>query len=73
MQDFVRGFRIAVIGLVLAGLGASWWWHVTWLFVLTLVFGGEEILESTVHLAILRWKPKMGTPKSAVLRRTTAA
>ena len=57
MQDFVRGFRIAVIGLVLAGLGASWWWHVTWLFVLSLVFGGEEILESTVHLAILRWRP----------------
>ncbi len=73
MQDFVRGFRIAVIGLVLAGLGAAWWWHVTWLFVLSLVFGGEEILESTVHLAILRWKPKVGTQKSAVLRRATAA
>ena len=73
MQDFVRGFRFAVIGLVLAGLGAAWWWHVKWLFVLSLVFGGEEILESTVHLAILRWKPKVGTQKSAALRRTTGA
>ncbi len=63
MQDFVRGFRFAVIGLVLAGLGAAWWWHVTWLFVLSLVFGGEEILESTVHLAILRWRPSpLGMP-----------
>lgn len=73
IQDFVRGFRIAVIGLVLVGLGAAWWWHVTWLFVLSLVFGGEEIVESTVHLAILRWKPKVGIQKTAVLPRTTAA
>ena len=57
MQTFVVGFRTAVVGLVLAGLGASWWWHQTWLFVLSLVFGGEEILESTTHLAILRWTP----------------
>ena len=61
MQTFVIGFRIAVFGLVLAGLGASWWWHQTWLFVLSLVFGGEEILESTAHLAILRWKPGRAT------------
>ena len=58
MQTFVQGFRIAVIGITVVGLGISWNWHVTWLFVLSLVFGGEEILESTVHLAILRWKPR---------------
>ena len=58
MQMFVKGFRIAVIGAVLAGLGAAWNWDLTWLFVLSLVFGGEELVESTVHLAILRWKPK---------------
>ena len=45
------GFRIAVIGLALAGLGASWNWHILWLFVLSAVFGGEELIESTVHMA----------------------
>ena len=73
VQTFVQGFRIAVIGATLAGLGASWNWHLTWLLVLSLVIGGEEVLESTTHLAILRWKPNVGTQKLAVLRRTTAA
>ena len=40
METFVQGFRIAVIGAALAGLGASWNWHLTWLLVLSLVFGG---------------------------------
>lgn len=71
MQTFVMGFRIAVVGLVLSGLGASWWWPLTWLFVLSLVFGGEEILESTTHLAILRWKP--GKAASSHRNRVPAA
>ena len=57
MIGFVTGFRLAVIGLTLVGLAASWNWHITWLFVLAVVFGAEEILESTTHLAILRWRP----------------
>ncbi len=57
MIGFVTGFRIAVVGVTLVGLGVSWNWHITWLFVLAVVFGAEEILESTTHLAILRWKP----------------
>ena len=57
MIGFVTGFRVAVIGVTLVGLAVSWNWHITWLFVLSVVFGAEEILESTTHLAILRWKP----------------
>ena len=57
MVTVIRGFRFAVIGVALAGLGASWNWHITWLFVLALVFGGEEVLESSVHLLILRRRP----------------
>ena len=57
MIGFVTGFRIAAAGVTLAGLAVSWNWHVTWLLVLSVVFGAEEILESTTHLAILRWKP----------------
>lgn len=54
MYRFVVGFRIAVIGVTMVGLGVAWNWDVLWLFVLSLVFGGEELLESTVHLSILR-------------------
>ena len=57
MVTVIRGFRITVIGVSLAGLGASWTWHIMWLFVLSLVFGGEEVLESSVHLFILRRRP----------------
>ena len=69
MQTFVMGFRIAVLGLVLAGLGASWWWHQTWLFVLSLIFGVEEVLESTTHLAILRWNPGKATSSERSRKR----
>ena len=57
MVTIIRGFRFAVIGTSLAGLGAAWNWHITWLFDLSLVFGGEEVLESSVHLFILRRRP----------------
>ena len=57
MVTVIRGFRVAVIGVALAGLGAAWTWHITWLFVLSLIFGGEEVLESSVHLFILRRRP----------------
>ena len=62
MIGFVTGFRIAVIGVTLIGLAVSWNWHITWLFVLSVVFGAEEILESTAHLAILRWRPTLPFP-----------
>ena len=57
MVTVIRGFRVAVIGVALASLGAAWIRSVTWLFVLSLVFGGEEVLESSVHLFILRRRP----------------
>jgi hypothetical protein len=49
----MRGLRIAVIGLAVVGLGAAWAWHLVWLLVLALVIGGEETLESSVHIYAL--------------------
>ena len=69
MQTFVRGFRVAVIGVTLAGLGAAWSWHLTWLFVLSLVFGIGEILESSTHLAILRRRPQYRAKRAAMRGR----
>lgn len=67
MQAFVIGFRFAVIGITLVGLGAAWNWHLTWLLVLSLVFGGEELFEATIHLSILRMKPRYGTHRPITL------
>ena len=51
---WIPGFRLLIIGLSLAGLGAAWAWHLTWLLVLTLAIGGEETLESSVVIYALR-------------------
>lgn len=65
----VQGFRVAVIGIALAGVGAAWAWHVMWLFVLSLVFGGEELLESTTHISILKRGPRpRSTARDAAVR-----
>ena len=50
----ITGFRLTVIGLAIAGIAAAWAWHILWLLVLSLVIGGEETLESTIHTYALR-------------------
>ena len=50
---FIRGFRLAIVGLALAAIGAAWAWHLTWLLVLALVIGGEETLEGTIIIFAL--------------------
>ena len=47
-------FRVWVVGLAIAGIGISWALDLTWLFVLSAVFGGEELLESSVVIWVLR-------------------
>jgi len=50
---WVRGFRLSMIGLALAGTGAGWLLGQTWLIVLSLAIGGEETLESSImHFAL---------------------
>ena len=50
----VQGFRRGMIGLAVAGLAGAWAWQADWLLVLSLVIGGEELLESTLHVQALR-------------------
>ena len=54
LLTWIQGFRLSIIGLALAGLGAAWAWHLTWLLVLTLAIGGEETLESSIVIFALR-------------------
>jgi len=52
---WVRGFRLSMIGLALAGSGAGWLFGQTWLVVLSVAIGGEETLESSImHFALTR-------------------
>lgn len=47
---FMRGFRLAIIGLALAGIAGAWAWHLGWLLVLALVIGVGELLESSLDV-----------------------
>lgn len=60
----LRGFRISVVGLCLAGLGAGWFWNIGWLVGLSLIIGGEELLESTVVIAAMTHpvRPRSAAP-----------
>jgi len=44
----MEAFRVAVIGLAVAAIGAAWVWQIAWLAWLALIIGGEETLESTL-------------------------
>ena len=50
----VRGLRLFILGLALAGLGASWEWNILWLFIVSLVIGGEEMMEISIVIHTLR-------------------
>jgi len=52
---WVRGFRLSMIGLALAGSGAGWLFDQPWLIVLSLAIAGEPTLESSImHFALTR-------------------
>ena len=50
----VSGIRLLLMGGAIAALGASWYWQQFWLLVLALAIGGEELLETSFVLFILR-------------------
>ncbi len=54
---WMRGFRLALIGLAVAGAGAAWLWDLDWLLALSLAIGGEETLESSIAISALRAQP----------------
>jgi hypothetical protein len=69
----MRGFRIAIVSLAVAAIGVAWCWQLGWLFVLALVIGGEELLESTVVIAALANGPGSAAQRRSGARRLAAA
>ena len=51
---WLRGFRRAVVGLCLAGIAVAWAWQIPWLFIVSLGILGEELLETSVMIEVLR-------------------
>jgi hypothetical protein len=54
---WMRGFRLAVVGLCLSGIATAWMWHIPWLFVAALGILGEELLETSVIIEVLKRNP----------------
>jgi hypothetical protein len=54
---WMRGFRLAVVGLCLVGIAVAWVWQVLWLFVAAAAIMGEELLETSVIIETLKRHP----------------
>jgi hypothetical protein len=54
---WMRGFRLAVVGLCLLGIGVAWAEQVFWLFVASAGILGEELLETSVIIEVLKRAP----------------
>lgn len=51
---WMRGFRMTVIGLAVAGIAAAWAWHIVFLLALALIIGAGETFESSIDICALR-------------------
>jgi hypothetical protein len=54
---WMRGFRLAVVGLCLVGIAVAWVWQVLWLFVAAVGIMGEELLETSAIIEVLKRAP----------------
>ena len=61
---WMLGFRLAVGGLCLFGIAVAWAGHILWLFVAAVGILGEELLETSFIIAVLK-----RNPPGATLRR----
>ena len=66
--NLVRSFRGVLVGLALTGVGVGVLAELEWLVVLSLIIGGQELLETSIMVAALRDEEK----RRAVERSTSA-
>ena len=65
LRWLARSFRRVVMGLALIGIGAGSMAHIPWLVTLSLIIGGEEVLESSVMAAALHDEEKRRAAEAA--------
>ncbi len=51
---FVSGLRAILVGFAIAGVGGAWVWQQLWVLLISLAIGGEELLETSFVLYVLR-------------------
>ena len=54
---WMRGFHLAVVSLCFMGIGVAWAEQVFWLFVASAGILGEELLETSVIIEVLKRAP----------------
>ena len=59
LLGMMRGFRVGIIGLALAGIGIWLLTGQTWVLVVSLAVGGEELLESSFIISTIRSDPRL--------------
>ncbi len=62
---WLRGFRLAIVGLAVIGIGAAWLWQLAWLLALSLAVVAEETLECSIAIAALRSEQSLARPQAA--------
>jgi hypothetical protein len=65
----IRSFRRVVVGLALLGVGAGTLTGLSWLVALSLIIGGEELLESSVIAAALRDEERRRAAEALAVER----
>jgi hypothetical protein len=53
LLTWLRGFRLAIVGLALVGVALALLWGQTWLLVLSLGIAGEEVFETSWMISAL--------------------
>lgn len=69
---WMRGFRMTIVGLAIAGTAAAWAWQSAFLLVLALLIGGGETFESSLDIFALRRGRRMQEEQDERKRRQTA-
>ena len=70
---FVGGLRAVLVGLAIAGVGGAWVWQQLWVLLISLAIGGEELLETSVVLYVLRRGRRMQRAPREAVRAAPAA
>lgn len=67
---FVSGLRAILVGSAIAGVGGAWVWQQLWVLLISLAIGGEELLETSVVLYVLRRGRRLQRTQREALQST---
>ena len=70
---FVSGLRAVLVGSAIAGVGGAWIWQQLWVLLISLAIGGEELLETSVVLYVLRRGHRLQAAQTSLAHTAPAA